>query len=51
MDIAKVIRENGMLRGLSKETIKTYSYGVNKFLRIYKLAPHQVTQNDIKIKK
>jgi integrase/recombinase XerD len=48
MDVAKIIKENGMLRGLSPRTIKTYSVTVEKFLRTYRLAPHQVTQNQIK---
>lgn len=48
MDVARIIKENGMLRGLSPRTIKTYSVTVDKFLRTYRLAPHQVTQNHIK---
>ena len=48
MDIARIIKANGLLRGLSTNTIKTYSVTVDKFLRTYRLAPHQVTQNHIK---
>ena len=48
MDVARVIKENGMLRGLSPKTIKTYSVTVDKFLRTYRLASHQITQNHIK---
>jgi integrase/recombinase XerD len=48
MDVARIIKENGMLGGLSPRTIKTYSVTVDKFLRTYRLAPHQITQNHIK---
>ena len=48
MDVARIIKENALLRGLSKQTIKTYTVTVEKFLRTYRLAPHQVTQNHIK---
>ena len=48
MDVTRIIKENGMLRGLSPKTIKTYSVTVDKFLRTYRLSPHKVTQNQIK---
>lgn len=48
MEIQKLIYENGLLRGLSKQTIKTYVYVVKTFLRSVKKEPHQITQSDIK---
>ena len=48
MEIQKLIHKNGLLRGLSKQTIKTYVYVVRKFLKSVRKEPHQVTQTDIK---
>ncbi len=48
MDVNKIISEHGKLRGLSERTIQTYVGVVNKFLRTYQLASHQVSQNDIR---
>ncbi|MCK4590070.1 MAG: tyrosine-type recombinase/integrase [Nanoarchaeota archaeon] len=48
MEVQKLIYKNGLLRGLSKQTIKIYVHVVNKFLKSVKKEPYQVTQNDIK---
>lgn len=48
MEIQKLIHKHGLLRGLSRQTIKTYVYVVGKFLKSVRKDPHQVTQTDIK---
>ena len=47
MDVEEIIRKKGMLRGLSPRTIRTYTFAVKKFLRIYRKTPYQVSKNDI----
>lgn len=47
MNVAELIIREGLRKGLRIETIKTYRYTVEKFLRIYKKEPHQVTKDDI----
>ena len=43
----EIIKREGLRRGLRNETIKTYSYVIQKFLRIYKKQAHQITKGDI----
>jgi len=47
MNISELIRNEGFRRGLRPQTIKTYRYIVNKFLRIYLLDPFNVKKKDI----
>ena len=47
MDIENLIWQAGLRKGLRAESIKTYVYAVNKFLRTYNLEPHQATKADI----
>lgn len=47
MNVAELILRKGLLRGLSPQTIKTYIYTTQKFLRIYRKAPWEVNKNDI----
>ena len=47
MDVEKIIKKRATLKGLSPRTIRTYTFAVKKFLRIYRKTPHQVTKNDI----
>ncbi len=47
MEISELIQREGLRRGLRTETIKTYVYTVNKFLRTYNKQPHEVTKEDI----
>lgn len=47
MEVAELIQREGLKRGLRPETIKTYSYAVNKFLRTYHKQPHEITKEDI----
>ncbi len=47
MDISELVRKEGFRRGLRPQTIKTYQYIVNKFLRIYSLCPLVVKKKDI----
>lgn len=47
MNIADLLWEAGLRRGLRPETMKTYIYTVGKFLRTYHLEPFQVTKQDI----
>lgn len=47
MEISELIRRKGLLLGLSKQTIKTYTYVVQKFLRTYDKQLFQVTKSDI----
>ena len=47
MDVSELIKKEGLRQGLSPRTIKTYTYCVQKFLRIYHKSPHEVTKNDI----
>ena len=47
MDVAEIIRKRGTLKGLSPRTIKTYTFAVKKFLRVYRKTPYQVSKNDL----
>src|SRR3989344_415747 len=47
MEVFELIKKEGLRQGLSPRTIKTYIYCVQKFLRIYKKSPQEVTKNDI----
>lgn len=47
MELADLLWEAGLRRGLRPKTIKTYVYSVGKFLRIYHKQPHQITKKDI----
>ncbi len=47
MDVEEIIRKRGVLKGLSPQTIKTYTFAVKKFLRVYRKTPYQVSKNDI----
>ncbi len=47
MEIYELIRRQGLLRGLSPCTIKSYNQLVKKFLQNARKEPHQITQNDI----
>lgn len=47
MDVSSLIRGAGLRKGLRAETINTYIYAVQKFLRVTHLEPHQVKKTDI----
>lgn len=47
MDVSSLIRDAGLRKGLRAETINTYIYAVQKFLRVTHLEPHQVKKTDI----
>lgn len=47
MEVFELIKKEGLRQGLSPRTIRTYIYCVQKFLRTYQKAPHEVTKNDI----
>lgn len=47
MNVREAIAKKAMLQGLSYQTIRTYANTVEKFLRIYKKGPFEVTKNDI----
>ncbi len=47
MNTADLIWEAALRQGLRPKTIKTYVYSVEKFLRLYKKQPHQITKNDV----
>ena len=47
MNVQELIRTEGFRRGLRPQTIKTYQYIVNKFLRIYRLDPFNVKKKNI----
>lgn len=47
METSDLIWKAGLRKGLRAETIKTYAYSVDKFLRIYKKEPHIVTKRDV----
>ncbi len=47
MNIADVLWDAGLRRGLRPKTIKAYVYSVDKFLRTYQKLPHQITKQDI----
>ena len=47
MNIAELIRKEGFSSGLRPQTVRTYIFVVQKFLRIYKKTPYEVTKKDI----
>ncbi len=47
MNVGELIRNEGLRRGLRFETIRTYIYVLNKFFRIYRKNPFEVTNSDI----
>tara|TARA_Y100000310_G_scaffold314476_2_gene363870 strand:- start:385 stop:1248 length:864 start_codon:yes stop_codon:yes gene_type:complete len=47
MEVDQLILKEGLRRGLRAETIKTYTYAVNKFLRIYHKEPQEITKKNI----
>ncbi len=47
MDVSELIQKEGLRRGLRAETIKTYSYATNKFLRTRHKQPQEITKEDI----
>src|SRR4030042_660371 len=48
MDVSELIRIEGLRRGLSPRTIKTYRYCVQRFLNKCKKEVNKVTKKDIK---
>src|SRR3989338_4205165 len=48
MDIPELIRKEGLRRGLSHQTIRTYRYCVRKFFSHCKKDPREVKKADIK---
>ena len=44
--IAELLQREGLRRGLRAETIKTYTFTIEKFLRICHKEPHQITKQD-----
>ena len=48
MDIPELIRKEGLRRGLSHKTIRTYRYCVRKFFNWCKKEPNEVSKTDIK---
>ena len=47
MDVYGVIRKKGLLQGLSTQTIRTYGFVVQKFMRVHRKEPHQITKNEV----
>ncbi len=47
MDVARLIKREGKLRGLRKNTIKTYVHCVKYFLRIIHKEPFSISKKDI----
>ncbi len=47
MNTYALIWREGLRRGLRHQTIKTYIYALEKFLRVYHLEPHQITKEHI----
>ena len=48
MDISELIRKDGLRRGLSHKTIKTYRQCVRKFFNWCRKEPHEIKKADIK---
>ena len=48
MDIPELIRKEGLRRGLSHKTIRTYRYCVRKFFNWCKKEPNEIKKADIK---
>jgi len=48
MDIPELIRKEGLRRGLSHKTIRTYRYCVRKFFNWCKKEPNKIRKTDIK---
>jgi len=48
MDVSELIRKEGLRRGLSPKTIKTYRYGVERFLSTCKKDVNKITKKDIR---
>lgn len=48
MDISELIRKEGLRRGLSHKTIRTYRYCVRKFFNQCRKEPNQIKKADIK---
>src|SRR3989339_1329610 len=48
MDIPELIRKEGLRRGLSHETIRTYRYCVRKFFNWCRKEPNEASKTDIK---
>ena len=48
MDIPELIRKEGLRRGLSHKTIRTYRYCVRKFFNWCRKEPHEIKKADIK---
>jgi site-specific recombinase XerD len=48
MDVSELIRKEGLRRGLSHKTIKTYRHCVRKFFNWCRKEPHEIKKDDIK---
>ena len=48
MDISELIRKEGLRRGLSRQTIRTYRHCVRKFFNLCRKEPHEIKKEDIK---
>ena len=48
MDVSELIRKDGLRRGLSHKTIKTYRQCVRKFFNWCRKEPHKISKVDIK---
>ena len=48
MDVSELIRKEGLRRGLSYKTIKTYRQCVRKFFNWRRKGPHEIKKADIK---
>ncbi len=48
MDVPELIKKEGLRRGLSPRTIKTYCYCVGRFLNHYKKDVNKITKKDVK---
>jgi len=47
MRVVELIRREGLRRGLSPRTVKTYTFCIQRFLRIYRKAPHEMTKKEV----
>ncbi|MBI2647548.1 tyrosine-type recombinase/integrase [Candidatus Woesearchaeota archaeon] len=48
MDVSELIRKEGLRRGLSHKTIRTYMYCVRKFFNWCRMEPNEIKKADIK---